>query len=118
MSSPGSKRSWQGSVVVYLVNRTTQDVNFPFNGGAPPPLLREAKGQDGRWHPAARQPLVCVDLPEPLRIGPGLFILLLGSWAEKGEEREIRYRQRELSLVSNAGKGLVDPEGGQAPGPG
>lgn len=97
-----------GGVVIYFVNRTARSIDLTLHDGLNPQLWLEAKGSDGQWHRASQLPWCHVGM-SPLQVTPQHFVLLLGRQHEKGEEREVRYRLRQLNVVSNAGKGFIDP---------
>ncbi len=101
---------WQGRVVLYLVNRTEETVNFPAQD-SDLYIKQETRDGEGRWCRAQTHVYsFCNQSYSPVAVGPDEFIMVLGWLPEAGEEKEIRYKvYSEAEVISNIGKGRVDP---------
>ena len=99
-----------GEVALYLVNRTGKKLSFESQDGQLYIKL-EAREKDGTWARArghmfswcGNSYFMHPELPHDH------FFLLRGQYLRKGESREVRYRFYGKNLVSNAGKGRIDP---------
>jgi hypothetical protein len=99
-----------GRVALYLVNRTGRKVEFEAQDGALYIKL-EAKEKDGSWARAQGHRFSWCGNSYFQRpaLADGEFFALRGLFPKEGEEREVRYRLYGNDVVSNVGKGRVDP---------
>lgn len=100
----------EGRVALYLVNRTGKDVTFEAQDGVLYIKL-EAKQKDGSWARAEGHRFSwCGNsyFNSPV-LENGKILALRGHFPAEGEAREVRYRLWDKNIVSNVGKGHVDP---------
>jgi hypothetical protein len=101
---------WSAGVVLYLVNRSSEGILIAGEDGHP--FIRlESRAPDGRWERSERHFYsFCGNTGGGPFLEPDSFLALLGHLADHGEERDVRYRLHGgQELVSNAGRGKVDP---------
>ena len=93
---------WQGQVVLYLVNRTSETVKFPAQDDDFYVKL-EALSDSGQWKRV--QPHLysfCGNSYHEVSLDPGTYISLLGWVSPEGRQRQVRYRiYSEAGIASN-----------------
>jgi hypothetical protein len=99
-----------GSIRLYLTNRTAEDLSLYVKGNSLPIRL-EAQGPEQRWERAqAHWSDTCGTGSAFLLLRRGLFIRFLGTWPDQGVEKLVRFRHfLGPELLSNPIRARVRP---------
>ncbi len=102
---------WQNHIVLYLVNKTDNEVNVPAQDSDLYVKL-ESRTNEGDWVRAqTHQSSSCGNSYHTLVLKPNTFISLLGFLPSKGRKQTARYKFCNLlQLESNVGEVLIDDQ--------